>query len=274
MRALFLLLILCLGLCLPACSSDNPLVVVAVMYAADGKTGLAGNLYIVDVTDASTTIVGPIGFALTGMAVSPSGTIYGTEAVASIQGGTGPAQLIMVDPQTGAGTVVGPLDDAMANNFPAIAGLTFVGSVLIGWTDGGGPVGDQPVQIDITTGLVTPIGGGINSYGSGMATDRSGTVYVAPDGNDVTAGGTAQLSTVDTATGAVTAGPVMTGGDPNLDAVNAMAFHNGVLYAINNDENSNPATATEFVAIDTATGVITRIGLLPTGVDALASTVP
>ena len=66
----------------------------------------------------------------------------------------------------------------------------------------------------------------------------------------------------------------MTGGDPNLDAVNAMAFHNGVLYAINNDENSNPATATELVAIDTATGVITPIGLLPTGVDALASTVP
>ena len=54
MRALFLLLILCLGLCLPACSSDNPLVVVAVMSAADGKTGLAGNLYIIDVPDFRT----------------------------------------------------------------------------------------------------------------------------------------------------------------------------------------------------------------------------
>lgn len=236
------------------------------MYAADGKVGVVGNLYTIDPSTGAATIVGPIGFGLTGMAVHPSGTLYGTE---STNGGAG-ARLITIDRTTGAGTVVGPLEEADSTQHNTIAGLTFVGAVLIGWSENN----DTPVQIDIATGLVTDLGGGTNSYGSGMATDRSGTVYVAPNGNDVSAGGTAELSMVDITTGAVTAGPVMTGGDPALDAVNAMTFHNGTLYAINNDDDGTPGSATELVMIDPATGVITRIGPLPPDVDALASNVP
>ncbi|MHC5010837.1 MAG: IPT/TIG domain-containing protein, partial [Planctomycetota bacterium] len=54
--------------------------VVPVLYAADGRDGEAGMLYRIDPTTAAATPVGPIGYAITGLAFHPNGTLYAAES--------------------------------------------------------------------------------------------------------------------------------------------------------------------------------------------------
>jgi hypothetical protein len=239
------------------------------LWAADGKGGVPGNLYRIDPTTGAATTVGPIGFGVTGLALHPeTSVLYATESVAGIPD----AHLLTIDTTTGTGTIVGPLRQAMTGSpHNSIAGLTFVGTRLIGWSeDGSGSSGDdEPVEINLATGVVTPLGGGITSAGSGMATSPSGVVYVAPDGS------TGILYTVDPMTGVVTPGPTLTGA--SIDgAVNALAFVGTTLYGSLNDSfgGGGLGLPVDLARIDPATGVVTRVGSLPGGVDALASSVP
>ncbi|MHC5010799.1 MAG: IPT/TIG domain-containing protein, partial [Planctomycetota bacterium] len=80
-----------------------------VLYAADGK-GTNGLLYTIDTSTGGATVVGPIGTSVTGLAMSPTGTLYATEAVRWVINGTTP-NLLTIDTTTGAGTIVGPLQD-------------------------------------------------------------------------------------------------------------------------------------------------------------------
>ena len=76
------------------------------LYGADGAQGTPANLYLLDPeTGAVICTVGPIGFAVTGLAVHPiTGVLYGSTGNASP---TSPRSLITIDKATGAGTVVG-----------------------------------------------------------------------------------------------------------------------------------------------------------------------
>jgi hypothetical protein len=236
---------------------------VARLFVADGKATTAGNLYLVDPTDATTTVVGAIGVAITGLAFAGDGTLYGTEAAgeAAIM-----PQFVSIDPATGAATNVGTLVDGNNTEHDAVADITWdsINQQLIGWSE----VGDQPIVIDTTDGGVTILGGGTASYGGAMASNAAGVVYIAPEGN------TGVLYTVDTGTGVVTAGPTLNGGNAQNDALNSMTFFNGVLYAVESDDAADPTSAANLVTIDTTTGVITLVGALPPGIDAIASAAP
>src|SRR5262245_10893442 len=77
-----------------------------LIYATDGQNGNLGNLYTIDPTTLALATVGPIGFAVTGLALNPiTGVLYGDTAPR----GTNTRQLITVNTATGAGTLIGPL---------------------------------------------------------------------------------------------------------------------------------------------------------------------
>jgi hypothetical protein len=237
------------------------------LYAADGKAGVDGNLYRIDPTNAAATVVGPIGYSITGLALAPSGVLYGTE---STNDGS-PSNLIQIDAVTGAGTVIGPLDDVSGTfNHNSIPGLTWVAGHLIGWSENGGGSsgGDCPVEINISTGTVTVIGGSIPSSGSGLAADASGLICFAPQGPS------GDLYEVDPMTGDATdTGITLTGAVINGN-VNSMTFLNGVLYLCDNTDNGSPTSPNNLMRVHTGTGMMARIGPLPAGVDAIVGSMP
>jgi hypothetical protein len=82
-----------------------------VLYGADGggggdTPGVTSNLYLLNPSSgALLQTIGPIGFAVTGLAEDPStGTLYGVTSLGST---TNPGSLITVNKTTGAGTLVG-----------------------------------------------------------------------------------------------------------------------------------------------------------------------
>jgi hypothetical protein len=237
----------------------------SVLYAADGKGGVPGNLYRIDPATGNATTIGTIGFAVTGLAVAPDGTLYGVEATQN--GGTGSARLLTIDRTTGAGTVVGLLQDASDMSVHNdIADVTFALTELIGAKGTGMSGASDAVNIDTSSGEVTQLlGGGTTSIGNGIASDENGNTFLAPFGTSVA------LVILDPGSGTGSPGPALSGGTNMV--INAMTFHEGVLYA-NDAQTSGTGTASLLVTIDPNTGVITPVGALPNGVDALASTLP
>jgi hypothetical protein len=219
-----------------------------LLFAADGKSGFAGFLHAVDPVTGVTTAIGQVGFAITGLTMFTDGFLYGTESTTGSM-----ARLIRINPVTGAGTVVGPLEDAAMVPHSSIADLTVSNGVLFGWSENG----DQPVTIDHLTGLVTVVGGGTGSSGSGIAADAVGTIFSAPGGVNGT------LNTVDPLTGVVTVGPALSGASANVTEINALAFLSGTLYALGNQ--SGVTSPVELYTIDPATGVMTLVIAYPPG---------
>jgi hypothetical protein len=236
-----------------------------VIYAADGKWGEAGNLYriAVGVKEPEAETIGAIGYAITGLAQAPDGSLWGTEATLYGTAGNS-SRLIRIDAATGAGTVVGPLVDSINNqlNHDAVADITFVGERLLGWSE----VSSSPVEIDQSTGVVTVIGTVETpaNYGNGMAARGDGTVYLAGSG----VGG--NLSRVNPTTGEITVGPTLDGG--SYLAMAALTFLENKLYGVDNQDwgqiDEDPC---DLIYIDHVTGEIETIIPLPIGVDAISS---
>ena len=115
-----------------------------ILFGADGAGGNPSNLYILSpTTGAIVSNVGPIGFAVTGLAVHPTtGVLYGPTGN---QSPTAPGTLITIDKATGQGTVVGAFGIASQT----MADLTFTrDGTLYGWL----VPGDDLHTIDVTTG--------------------------------------------------------------------------------------------------------------------------
>lgn len=232
------------------------------LFAADGKTGEPGNLYRIDPDTGADALVGPIGFAITGLAMAADGTLYGTEATQS--GNRGVARLVMINKTTGAGTVVGDLtDSSTTTNHTSTADCTFVGDRLLGWTE----TGDDLIEIDEATGSVTVVGdSGVSSSGSGTAMAPDGTLYFVPgrvNGN---------LYTINPITGIGFEGPALSGG--TYDNINSMCFLRGTLYAIDTQDLGSTTSLQTLVTINVTTGVITPIGAIPTAIDSLVGAIP
>jgi hypothetical protein len=228
-----------------------------ILYGADGKAGVAGNLYSINPATGEGEVIGPIGFAITGMAMSPDGEIFATQSTQL--GALGASNLIRIDRNTGAGEIVAPLLDEAGVNHVAIADVTFFQDRLLGWTENG----DMPVELDPLSARVTIIGGNLNSRGSGLATRADGLIFLAPQDN---VGG---LFTVDPLTGVTTVGPTLTGGVNTT--INSLAFLDGQLFAADNAQLRDPLSPLNLAIIDPATGVMTQIGPLPPGIDAMVS---
>ena len=130
----------------------------------------------------------------------------------------------------------------------------------------------------ITALLVSPIqiGGmgfcmaGNCPYGMGLGANAGGTVFLSSDGSQ---GQT--LYTVNPGTGAITPGPMMTGGQMN-GGLAALAFGSGTLFGIElvSPGGGAGSPGSSLVSINTTTGAITTIGGTGTNIDALTSTSP
>ncbi len=230
------------------------------LYAADGKTGLDGDFYRIDPADGSAEVVGPVGFSITGLCMRPDGAVFGTESTQS--GNQGNARLISIDPETGAGTVIGELFDGTLYH-SSTADCTFVGDRLIGWSE----FGDDPIEIDPATGAVTVIPNtGVSSSGSGIAMHPDGTLYFVPGRVN------GALYIINPDTGVGFEGPTLSGG--TYDNINSMAFLGETLYAIDTQDMGSTSSQQVLVTIDVTTGVMTPLGPLPTPIDSLVGNIP
>jgi hypothetical protein len=125
----------------------------------------------VALTTASATLVGNTGAFLQGLAISPSGSLFGTDNLSN---------LFSISRTTGAATLIGNTG-ILNNGLPDIEGLTFRGATLIGtdFSNLGGPT--TVYAINTTTAASTPI----TSFSQGpvraMALVNTNTVDVASD---------------------------------------------------------------------------------------------
>ena len=129
------------------------------------------NLFSVDLTTASATLVGNTGQFLQGLAVSPQGSLFATDNLSN---------LFSISKTTGAATLIGNTG-ILNNGSPDIEGLTFRGSTLIGtdFSNLGGPT--TVYAINTTTAAATAI----TSFSQGpvraMALVNPNTIDVASD---------------------------------------------------------------------------------------------
>jgi hypothetical protein len=260
-RAARLLPALALAMLVGACGGDVQVTVVGLpgapkLYGADGAQGNLSTLYQLDeTTGAVVATIGPIGYAVTGLAAHPtSRNVYG------VTGGVDPGfpgHLIALDPGTGAVTLVG--DQIVASNLGA-ADITFTtDGVLYGWSE----ATDDLVTIDLATGAATVVGDSVTgTAGSGLAARFPGNTL-----HFVGSGSCGPLFTVDRSTGTLAAGPTLSGVD--CSNINALAYRSdGTLYGVRNLGGTPPAS--ELVIIDTATGLITVVGPSVDRLDAIA----
>ena len=219
---------------------------LAPLYAADARSTTPGNLYVVNPSNASAVAIGPLGVAVTGLAISPGGILFGATVVKS--GGALQDSLVTIDPYTARVTTIGPLLTAR-NAVVNSPDLAFEGTRLLGWSNTG------MATIDQTTGLVSeyptqPRGGGM-----GLASLAPGALLVSAGVN---------LSTVNTTTGALVAGPALS----SNKWMNSLTFVGATLYG--SELTSETPKVTTLVTINPATGTTTIIGALPQSIDAIA----
>ena len=211
-----------------------PAFAAEVLYGADGGGGNPSNLYILNpATGAIVSTVGPIGFAVTGLAIHPStGVLYGSTGRNSA---TFPHSLITINKTTGAGTLVGSF---VIGSLETMADLTFTSDgTLYGWLE---PSSDDLYTINTATGAATLVGeSGLNTFGSGLAASAANVLFFAGDGD------TFELRTISRTTGLPTTVGTLNGSSDL--SISAMAFNAaGTLYAVrldNNGTTSGPPTS-------------------------------
>ena len=242
----------------PALAENDTLYAVSIRtYSDPAYTGIEGNIYRVDPSSASTTLVAPIrldgktNIGLDGLAIHPAtGVWYGITAPSAA---VSPHSLVQVDPATGNATLVGNL------GFPG-SDISFgKDNTLYVWLAETRQIG----RINLDAGTVTPLGktGPPGAAKGGLLVVSQNHALVAASG----AKGTLDL--IDLTTGAVTKGPELKGARyPAF--INSMALsRKGVLYGVNTD-GGTPALA-DLVSIDRHTGQITVLGPLPNDTDAI-----
>ncbi len=201
-RSVFWLL-LCLAAALPAVRAQ------VTVFAIDYSSGNS-NLYSINSTTWSATLVGSTGQYLEGLAISPGGQLFATSS-----GGA----LFSINPTTGASTLIG--NTGRGN----IEGIDFNGNTLLGVSFTGMPV---VFSIDTSTGATTDIVTLSSNPGTvrAIAVMDSNTLFVRGDGPPI------NLDSVNLTTGAVTSigSPVLNG------SLYAMDFStNGTLIGFDSD---------------------------------------
>jgi hypothetical protein len=196
------------------------------LYAADGRGVTSGNLYTVDPTNARSTFVGALGVAVTGLALSPSGILFGATAA------KGGGALVTIDPYTARATTIGPFLTA-ANAAAGTPDLAFEGARLLGWH------GISLTVIDPATARVAPFAGQGRLGGMGLASAGPGVLLLANGVN---------LATVNTTNGILTAGPTLS----SNKSMNSLTFVGVTLYG--SQSTTALPNATTLVTINPATG--------------------
>jgi hypothetical protein len=158
-----------------------------VWYACEYST-VDSNIWQVDETDGTLTLVGASGALLNGIAYDPAGTLYGCSGT----------DLYTIDTATGVATLVG----AMGNTGATMIGIACDGDGNMYGVD---IVDDNLYSIDTSTGVATLIGPlGVDlSYAQDIAYDIDEDTLYSTGYKGSTMGGGA-LYSVNTATGTMT----------------------------------------------------------------------
>jgi hypothetical protein len=235
-----------------------------IVYAVSGAGGSASTLYTLNLNGSVASTVGTVTVGGTGVMVSSialnpsSGVLYG--AAADPVSGIG--QLLTINPSTAVATEVGSF--GLTPPSTNVASLAFSATgTLYAYSKLGTPA-ESLFSVNTATGGATPIGasGISSSSGDGMAMNAAGTLYWAGKG------ATGALYTLNTSTGAATAGPTLSGAPLSLSQIKGLAFDSsGTLYGI----DLQPTTfLADLITINPATGVITNLGATPNGLTSLA----
>jgi hypothetical protein len=220
----------------------------ATLYGARGASALTSDLYTIDPITAATTSVGPIGYAITGLAFDPTdGTLYGCTSKNSA---ADPKSIITIDILTGVGTLIG----AIGLGTDDCADICFdEAGQMYGWLANSGDL----CSVDKATGAATPIGPA-TTFG-GALDFVLGTLYHLPHNT------TGDIATVDPLTGDQTFGAAMDGGGGVINS-GSYRTETGRFYTTNSN--------TDLATVDLNTGEITVIGggLAPATFDGIAWT--
>ena len=252
-------LVTCLSLLLLAGSSlpafaQGPFLFGATHQGQDGPS----TLHTIDPLTGAPSVVGPItGFErVQGMDTAMDGTLF---AIAERDDGSDTNVLITIDPDTGAGTEVGPtgLGTGMGVSFRNSDNVLFIDY----WGEG-----TVLATVNTQTGAGTDVGPtGTFGDGNGIAFSPGDELYHAEKGRF-------SLHTLNQSTGEATyVTELFYPGGLNWPRINAMDFQpgTGVLFASLNDgeEGSGP---NYLATVDTGTGEVTIIGQTVDGLAALA----
>jgi hypothetical protein len=228
-----------------------------VLYGSNGAGGNPSNLYILNPSSGGVVeTVGPIGFAVTGLAVDPAdGTLYGSTAQKTGPGAPNPGSLIRIDRTTGAGTLIGDIrPDA-----DGAADITFTpDGALFGWLQ---PGASDLVAIDKVSGAGSIVGdSGLNAEGSGLASSPAGVLFFAESADN------RALDTVNRTTGLATEVATMNG---TLGfRIAAFAFDGaGTLFGAR--QEGSPFFSADLITVDTTTGAVASRGASVSRLDAL-----
>ena len=225
-----------------------PAAYAGTLYAVSGSGNAASVLYILDSTTGGVLqTVGATGFShVTGLAINPTtGQMYGQVSDAFGSGGT---QLLSIDKNTGAGTVIGSTGEQIPD-------MTFnAAGVLFAWSESGANGNDYLITLNLATGAPSFIGtNNVSTSNTGLAFDRNGILWLKPGGS---------LYTLNTTTGIGTFVEGLSGSPQN-----ALAFdQNNVAFTVTrNGSNSTLQT------IDIGTGNVNTVGSIGVGsISALA----
>lgn len=222
---------------------------VPAMYAA--KASSDTNLYRMGTTGGANGL-GSSGARLTGLASRPSDNVL--FGVTTPNDPTNPRSLFTLDPDTGAGTLIGSLGIA-----GPLADISFrADDTLFGFR----PDTMTLYSVNTSTGAATQVSGTTVTTppGSGMGCsfDSSDTLYafVKP--------GNVPFYTVDSNTGTPTVAGTISSPITNGIVAAATFDENDVLWAIINEVG-----AVHLTTIDVSTGVVTDIGTIAASFDAL-----
>jgi hypothetical protein len=241
-----------------------------------GTTGgsAPGNLYTINPANGNATLVGALvdinnnAYAVTGIAFdSVTGVLYGSTSSLSP---TAPAELITINPSSGLITVIGAFNTGstgvgQSNGPETMADLTFDSANLTLY--GGGSQTAYLYTINTATGAAATFGSPtFGPRGMGLAANNSGdTIYVTPNSTS------GSLVEYDTSTAAHSTVAPLSGGphQPN-GLINALAFNSSsVLYGVDAELTNSPTKSGHLVTIDTASGVISDVGLTVDTLDAI-----
>jgi IPT/TIG domain len=212
------------------------------LYVAVGNYGSTGSLYKVNPSTGSTTAVASISVPITGLAIAPDGTMYGSTS-SSYPPYAG-SNLVVIDPSTGSVSTIGNLGGQ------PVTDLMFIGSQLYGSGKYSGLL-----KIDTTSASITTIGGYSYFGGGGLTYDpASGKAYV---GNYTT------FYSID-----VTTGSVSTIGYYSNYPPAGFAIHQGKFFGVRG------YGYWELDTVDPSSGATSYLAYLPAPVDAIASNAP
>lgn len=177
--------------------------------------GTSANLYSVDLSTATATLIGSTGEFLEGLALSPGGTLFGTDTV---------GDLYTLNKTTGAATLVGN------TGLGDVEGLVFDGSTLLG-TNFASPTTIYSINTTNASAIYVV---SANIIVNAMTLLDSNDVFVTSDSCGIPpCSSDTILSTINLTTGGVTEiGPLN-----DDDQLTAALAYNGVLYGLDSAGN-------------------------------------